>query len=343
MTLRLAESFDDGMHLLRPSLIAYAGSYTSPSSSYGLTGRGIRLFGSGSFGRYSMGTSVEGIAAFHWRWDTSSFVNRYPLWRLYDSAGLTHLDFDVTEAGAIVVQNNGAGDVAQTADSVLLKNQWHHIQVRVLVDGTNGEVEIRVDGAIVLNVSGIDTLGNSAAAEFGRWQWGGLTGGNYNIYVDDLLLIEVDATTPNTLPGVCKIETLTPDGNGNYSQLTGQDADSTDNYLNVDEAPSLDGDTTYNGSATTGDQDTYDFTTLASTVGTILAVVPAFYVRKTDAAAKSIRTVGRRSSTDFAGSDLVLTETYGILEDVFNQDPVAAAAWTIANVNLTEFGVEVRP
>jgi hypothetical protein len=140
--------------------------------------------------------------------------------------------------------------------------------------------------------------------------------------------------------GDIKVPALVPNGNGNASQLLGSDGNSTDNYLHVDEL-SPDSDTTYVESSTVTNKDTYTYQDLTSASGTIYAVNVLPYARKTDAGARSIRTLARLSGTEVDnGTDLVLGSSY-VYHDTMYEEKPGGGDWTVSDLNSTEFGVQV--
>jgi hypothetical protein len=136
------------------------------------------------------------------------------------------------------------------------------------------------------------------------------------------------------------VETLYPNGNGNANQWLGSDGDSTNNYLLVNEtgAPVT---TDYVADSVSGHQDMYTLTDLVHTTGTVLGVCHSAYAAKTDAVnARQIKLVNRRAA-DTKSVALDLTTTYTGYQYALAQDPETGAAWTIANVNSLQSGVEV--
>jgi hypothetical protein len=118
----------------------------------------------------------------------------------------------------------------------------------------------------------------------------------------------------------------------------GSDADSTNNYLLVDEvgAPVT---TDYTGSPTSGAQDLYTLTDLTKS-GTIVGVCHQAYAAASDAGAKSFKIVNRRLA-DTKSAALTLSSTYAPFHYALTQDPETSAAFTVANVNALQSGVEV--
>jgi hypothetical protein len=142
--------------------------------------------------------------------------------------------------------------------------------------------------------------------------------------------------------GGVRVYPIYPDGNGNSSGLTGQDADSTNNYLNVYETTvTPDGDTTYNGGGTEGNKDTYTMDDIDTGV-TVHSVAVSNWAKKTDAGTKHGRNVLRRVSTDYVGTSEAMTTDYIGYVTYWNQDPNDSTQWTATEVNAIEAGFEVR-
>jgi hypothetical protein len=214
------------------------------------------------------------------------------------------------------------------------------------LNATTGHVIVRVNGATVIDFTG-NTLGGGTVDDTpGPLQYISVyvtsIAGQLNTNpVDDLYICTDAGSAPyNGFLGDCKVETLIPSNNGTFSQLLGSDGNSTDNYQLVDEQPPAVAD--YVGSATVGQRDTYAFTDLVTTSGTVHAVQTMAYALKSDAGTGNIKTVQRLGSgTERVSSSIALPSTAGwVTAGPQTTDP-AGAAWTIGNVNASEFGVEV--
>lgn len=232
--------------------------------------------------------------------------------------------------------------LAQTDPYVWQPFTWHYLEVQVFVDDASGTVEVRQDGVTRLTYLGdtrnggttalVDSIGLSASESSGD-----IT------FLDDFYILNDQGAVNNTFLGDQRVYPLYPNGNGNYSQLVGSDANSTDNYLLVDE-PGTPDDADYVGSATDGDQDTYTFEDMPVSVGTINGVEARIRAYKSDTGTKQMRALHRRAATDSAGADFTLPTTIPAnFRELWELDPSDSAAWTISRVDDSEWGVEVRP
>lgn len=255
-----------------------------------------------------------------------------------DGGATDHNTLKVSGTGQLHV-DRGSTTIASSAVGVIKGNTWHYVEVKILMSDTVGTVDVQVDGVNVISATGLDTKNGGTVAAYDAMHMYG-TGNEF--WVDDVYICNGAGGVNDDFFGPIWVETLVPNGNGNYSDMLGSDADSVDNYLLVDELVVNDAD--YIGSATVTDKDTFTMQDVSAAAATIHGVEARLRAYKTDSGAKSIRAMLRRATTDAAGAvDHSLAETaWGGYAEIWDIDPVAAAAWTVANINATEFGAEVR-
>ena len=226
--------------------------------------------------------------------------------------------------------------------TVLSQDTFYYIELKVTISDSAGVIVLKINGATELNLTSQDTRnGGNATADTITLGAGGQNNSAAIFSYDDLYICDGTGSAPdNDFLGDCRVEASLPSGNGNSSQLVGSDADSTNNYLLVDEsAPN--GDTDYVESSTVGNKDTYAMGNLASTSGTVYGVQPVPVAKKTDAGSRSIVSVVRLSSTEVDSAAKTLTSSYLILPDVRTTKP-GGGAWTITDWNNAEAGVKVN-
>lgn len=238
--------------------------------------------------------------------------------------------------------SGGGTSLISVIPNVWFPNSWHYIELGAKIHDSTGWVELRQDGVTIGRFDGDTRNGGTDGlidtVVFHQRQ----NANEFNI--DDVYILNEQGSINNSWLGDTRCYPLYPDGNGNYSQLTGSDGNSTDNYLLVDEA-SVPDTSDYVGSITPGDKDSYTFQDLPVTLGTIRGVEVRMHAAKDDTGTKQIRAVTRRLSTDAFGPDHVLAAVplWQTHHDIDELDPHAGpGAWTIANINDTEWGVEVR-
>lgn len=255
----------------------------------------------------------------------------------YGDGGTTlHVYFFLTSAGTLTVYRGGGTTLASA--SVSPAGYWHYIEVAVTISDTVGTVEVRIDGAStpVINFSG-DTKNGGTNTTIDACAL--YTASSSASYFDDWYICNDQGTTNNNFLGDVRVYTLAPNGNGNYSQFVGSDADSTNNYQLVDEQPYS--TTDYVGSATSGNRDSYALTDLPANVTTVFGTQAHAIVAKADAGLQSIKQVIRVNSTDYETAATVLGSSYVSLFDLREQNPNTSAAWTPSDINGVEIGVRV--
>jgi hypothetical protein len=193
-----------------------------------------------------------------------------------------------------------------------------------------------VDGVSVLSLTSQDTK-QSANATAGTVRIGSSVRGLF----DDVYICDATGSIRNDILGPQKVYTLLASGNGNSSQFVGSDADSTDNYLLVDEADT-DDDTTYVESSTATNRDDYAFGDLPDTLSQINGVSINAIAKKDDAGTRALDLYTRISATNYdAALDAALAESYTNHQHIFEQNPDDAADWANADVDGANFGIEV--
>lgn len=217
------------------------------------------------------------------------------------------------------------------------RGTWHYIELGVKIANSGGTIDLRQDGATIATFTG-DTQNGGTDGLIDRVSFPGAGVGELRL--DDIYINNEQGAAPdNGFWGDTRIFSSYPNGAGFYTQLT--PTGSATNWQNVDEAGAA-STADFNSHATDGNKDTYTFQDLPVSVGTIRAVEIRMNAEKSDVGVKGIRSVTRRSSTDSFGQDFTLSEDAAPYMQLLPLDPIAAAAWSIANFNATEFGAEVQ-
>ena len=240
--------------------------------------------------------------------------------------------------GQILVERSQTIFLGQTPIGSFISGVDHHFEMKVRIHDTLGTVEIKIDGTTILDLGPIDTRNLGAVGTVDNIQMGANSGSA--LLIDNFVLMDDQGGVNDDFVGDVVIEAHEPNGNGNYSDWDGSDGNQVDNYLQVDETPH-DGDTTYNAAQVNTDKDTYQVADLVATVGTILAVQSEM-IHRHEGAGGTLRHMLRRSSTDQFGAAKTPGSGFTHSHELWELDPNAGpGAWTIANVNATEFGVEL--
>ncbi len=214
---------------------------------------------------------------------------------------------------------------------------WHYIEIACVIHNTTGAIKVKVDGVLTLDVSGIDTQDSATATDgtdTGRFR---LQAPAVDTYFDDVVIAEGSSTTlefigeVSVLPGRPTSAVV--------SDMTGSDANQTDNHLLVDEAPTDTAD--YVESATIGHQDTYGTDMAVPSGATVVGMKVAAYALMDDSGPKGMGLYIKEGTTETTSAGIALTEAGAILSEIWETNPDTASAWTIAEADAAEIGVEI--
>jgi len=230
--------------------------------------------------------------------------------------------------------------VAEAAPGALVSvDTWFHCGFDVFLDAS-GWVKFYVDGTLIVgyegNTSGAGTvinvmqIGSSTTNQF--WET--------RSYADNVYLDDSTGEVTFAIPPALEFLRYAVAGNGTASQFTGNDADSTDNYLLVDDFPH-DSDTTYVEAASSGLRDLYDTAAFTLPAGyAVAAVIPFVVARKTDAGvATTLKLLAKNGGDESLSAAQDLGVSYA-LQWVRNTAQPDATAWDEASVNAAEYGIE---
>ena len=259
-------------------------------------------------------------------------------------AGTVQGCFAINTDGTISVYRGGplAGALVATSALALLPNVWYYVEFRHVIDNAAGTLEVRVDGAVWVTFAGDTQQTANATANAILLQT--VTNGA-GIFVtadhDDLYILDGTGAAPNnTYWGNTQIEALVPNGAGNYTEWTTLFGAAT-HWQAENEVPP-DEDTSYVESATLNQRDLYTFGNLSVVSATINGIQILMRARTTLAGADNIARMIRHTATDNQGADVALQTSYNYIREILATDPIAAAAWSVANINAMEAGARVR-
>lgn len=258
-----------------------------------------------------------------------------------DGGTVNHLQVGWDGAGHLQVWRGDGTLLATSTDIImpLVAYHWRHWEIKAVISDTVGSVEIRIDGAStpVINISGVDTRNGGTSTNIDAVSINNPNGA-YSAW-DDFYVLNTLGSVNNNFLGDVRVYALSPNGNGNYSQFVGSDADSVNNYLLVNEkTPNT---ANYVGSPTTGNRDSYVMEDLPATVLTVYGTQEVVMAAKSDAGVVSMKQSMRVAATDYDTAATTLASSYMDLTNVRETNPNTAAAWTAAGVNGVEVGVVV--
>jgi len=233
-----------------------------------------------------------------------------------------------TSGSEITVANQATSTtLGTTSGAGLAVGNWYYVEVKV-VDAESGSVEVRINGATVLTVSGVDTRATTAGYD-------NIKLGARRTYVDDWYVLN-GAGTCNDFLGDVQVRAIWPASDGDATDWT--PSAGSDHYATVDENPCTT-DTDYNSAAGTA-SDLFNYSD-ASDLGDILAIqINSCTKEGTPSATPTIKNLAKISSTVYEAATPAVTTAYDMLYSVLEVSPATSSAWTLAGLNSTQFGVK---
>lgn len=258
---------------------------------------------------------------------------------LYDTAS-SQVELRINPTGTISWTRNTIAISGGTSTSMIHFDTWNYFEWKVMIADsiTSNSCQLKVNGETFINLAATSDTKNTANAYANKFEFSATTTGGMTPSFDDCI---IQVGSGSDFLNDARIITSYPSGNGDSSQFSGSDGNSTDNYLLVDET-TPDDDSTYVESATIGNKDLYAFPTLGITANSILAVGVDINCRKTDVGPRTLCSVVKSASTEQDGTSTNLTDSYFYtVQSILPTDPATSSAWTQSAVESAQIGQKV--
>lgn len=252
---------------------------------------------------------------------------------LFNGTNNTSITLGTTSDGRLTVARSNA--TLGTTAALAADGNWHHVHVstRLSTVATTGRAKVWVDGVLDLDVTA-QTVAVSTDRGFSYLSmWSSLVGGSVefdDVWVDD-------DNTEWMAPKPFTVTTLRPDGPGASAQWTPSPGYA--NWQAVGDAS----DATTVTSQTTGVRDLYTFADLPAASTSVAAVALHTRGQQVGAGTPTVKALHRHSTG-------VVTAGAGIGQGaamnsnapaLWETNPATGSAWTVADVNDAQFGVEL--
>jgi hypothetical protein len=289
--------------------------------------------------------TTVGIAARYWLAALPSIGTQHPVLASFrDVNDNRHISITVNSVGWIEVYRGDSvagtsfdfwdGARTKLGDSggpVMVANAWKHVETKVVLDAAAGSVEVRVEGATVVNLAGIRTTNAAAAAaSCAQVGVGNSDNGPQTLYVKDFIVWDGTGASNNNFMGSCQVLKITPQADValNWTPSGGGTGFNLINEVTPDD------DATYI-SAPTPAPAAYkcSLTDLPLTVTSVRGVMPIHRSRKTDGGDGNIQVGAISGAATGLGVDRPITTAYTYWWDIFDTDPNTLGAWSRLSVN----------
>lgn len=277
---------------------------------------------------------VIGMAIKHNGFNAGANNSKQTLIQLYDGPN-TQIALVLYANGQLGVEVNGAALASGVSTVTLSQGVWHYLEWAVTISNSilANQCQVQLDGVQIINVATGQSTQHTANSSANSIQFIGLySATNW----DDIYILDGNGT-PNAFFGDQRVFEQYPNGVGFVTQWTPNGF--VNNWQNVSETPA-DDDATYNSTNTVNNQDLYTLGATGAT-GTINGVQVTAMCRKDDAGARAVATLIRTGATNFTGATVALLTNYICLRTLYAQNPQTVAAWTVANLNALQAGIQL--
>lgn len=252
----------------------------------------------------------------------------------YDQGGTLQGRLSVGSGNTLFV-TRGASSIIATGSVSLTLQRWYYIEIRYKVSNTVGEVEVRIDGVVDINLSGADTQASTTYSSIRNVRFQTCRYPN-GVRIDDLYILDTGSGARNDFLGDCRVDTLFPSSDGTTNDWTPLGGGS--NYVEVDDNPP-DEDTSYVYSSTDGDIDLYGHEVLSQATS-VFGVQVSAYLQKDDAGALWARLGVRSGGSNYFGTVEGVGASWAFQKEIFELNPATASDWTTTSINAAEIGIE---
>lgn len=252
------------------------------------------------------------------------------------SSSNSYVGFEIGSDGAVSVEGGNASDlndfVYGTAPAgTIVNDEWYDFELFWEPDTSSGTVKLAINGAVVVEATGIDTwpgTNGGPVVGYGWLLWAGtpssLGASTFEVDIDDFRIGDGFAD----LQGPMRHELLVPTSD---IETDPTPVGSASHFENVDEIPASDAD--YNDFTVAGDRGRYGLSDRSETGD--VAAVSVFGTASDPGSSATLRLLLEEGGTEVESGDLVLSATAGTRYDDNPRDvnPRTGLAWTTADIN----------
>lgn len=266
---------------------------------------------------------------------TNAYGSSQEICRFYDASNNQQVTFSTDSGGTITAKRGtfGSGTVLGTSSgTTMTQNVWDYVEFQVTVSATVGTVAVRINGATVLTLTNINTLGGGGAAVIGKIA----IGSNQTNFIQDLYIVDSTGSHNNTFLGDVHVSAFTPTSNGTYTDYTPNGAASLYQCVN---ATTPTDSTVFASDSNPGDKMSVNLAP-SSVAGTIAAVVNIGRMKKTDSGTRTANLFALNGGTEVDGSSIALGTSYAYYQQVLEVDPNTGVPFTNLGFTTLQLGVE---
>ena len=255
----------------------------------------------------------------------------------FGDAGTLQVSVAFNSNGTIAVYRGSTfGTLLGTSTYALKTGGWYYVEVTAVINNTTGSVVINVNGGQVLSLAAQNT--RNTANNYSNFVTVGAIGTGANVQIDDVYIRD-----DSTMLGDVRAFSSFANNVGTDTNLTkGGTTINTFNYQQINEnLPGADDDTSYVYATTSNvnQNEEYQFQPVASATGTIHGVMVCPQMRNDSAGLMTAKVVYLVGGNYFFGPGSNIGSSYLAYPDLTVVSPATGVAWTISEINSSQFGI----
>jgi hypothetical protein len=290
--------------------------------------------------------AAGGYVSAGWRVYPTANADAYPMLGVFDGSGNRIIACIVAAPNGVIKAWSG---VPTTVGAVFLGASDpggfdygvdFDIEVFVKVNGSSGEIEVRIDTISVLHLINVNT-DPYGLGYFDSICWGTIFSGaaTANYSVDDFRYYDTAGARNNSFLGTCQVQTSFPASNGSTTNFASSNTGLA-NWQNIDNR-NID-DSLYLYDPSVGDVNLNGITPLFN-APTVFWVDVTVVARQDQATQMYVETQINSGGVSASGARFPTTQTYSGDSDVFELNPATGLSFTGAQVNALQIGLKIVP
>lgn len=295
--------------------------------------KAIQLYNSSDYVSLTLDDQNTWIVGFAFKMDKLSSSGSKTL-QFFDANSAVQLTLNIVSS-VIKLYRGDSSVLLATSENTLGSDVWYYMEVKAVIDNTNGLFEVRINENVWVTYSG-DTQYSSTLSTARRMSFH--TASFVAALFHDIYVCDGTGTTNNNYLGDVRVDTLAPSGAGATTDFT--PTGSAINYENVDETSAV-STTNYNSSDMVGAIDSFVFGDLAAMGSDIKGMQINLAAKKDDSGTRTMKAIARLSNTNYEGDEITMTDSYFIHRQIWEQNPATSEDWDEAAINGAEFGYKV--
>lgn len=239
--------------------------------------------------------------------------------------------------GTYALRLTVGGNTYTSADNLWFWNVWKYVEIKVYYHATEGTCEVRLDGEVIFNETGLNTTGSGAVANCFK------IGTKQGVYksgrMDDFYLLNSEGTVANDFLGDIVVKPMYPAADGSVSDF--EPSTPGDHFAMLNSA--FTDTSTYVSSSNVGDKELFSMDPAISSEE-IFGIQVTTVNQKLSGGTVTTRSLMKSGTvpTETEGETIYASSSLKGDSKVYTKEPIDDVPWTSTIIDACEFGIKVH-